>query len=93
MDYRWLTATGATAALLFLVSFVALLAKRRWSLTLLTGLAVFDIVGEFIAQGTVVIRVTVSFAIALMVLGLSRFLATQYRGRHQADSVDTSGYH
>ena len=90
VDYRWLAATGAIAALLFLVAFVALLAERPWSLTLLTGLAVFDIVGESVAQATVIITGTVSFAVALVVFALSRLLATQHRRR--ADSVDTPGH-
>ncbi len=83
VDYRWLAATGAVIGLLFLVAFVALVARQRWSLTLLSGLAGVDIVGEFIAQGTVVITLTVSFVVALVILILARMVAhTTATGQH-----------
>ncbi len=63
---------GGILTILFIISLWGLLTDHRWSLSLLTGLAIFDILGEFIAQGTIGIVITVSFvvAIALMILVL-----------------------
>jgi hypothetical protein len=52
---------GAIVAVLFMLSLVGLLRHRSWSSGLLIGLALIDIVGEFIAQGTVAIVITVSY--------------------------------
>jgi hypothetical protein len=41
-----------------------------WSISLVAGLAVFDIVGEFIAQGTIFITIMVSFVVAIVLLVL-----------------------
>jgi uncharacterized membrane protein len=57
--------------MLFAVALAGHLAGRTWSLPLAGGLALFDIVGEFVAQGTFAITVTVSFVVAIAVLILA----------------------
>jgi uncharacterized membrane protein len=71
---------GAIVAVLFVLSLVGLLRYRSWSSGLLIGLALFDIVGEFIAQGTVAIVITVSFLVALVILILA--IIYQSKNRH-----------
>ncbi len=75
VDYQWLVVVGGTVGILFGVALVGLFMGQRWSLTLLSGLALIDVIGEFVAQGTVAITVTVSFVVALAILGLSLNLA------------------
>lgn len=63
-----LMVSGAMIAFLFIVSLWGLLRKQVWSVNLLIGLALFDLVGEFIAQGRFAITMTVSFLAATMLL-------------------------
>src|SRR6185369_18093667 len=51
----------AMIAILFIISLCGLLNKQVWAINLLTVLAVFDLVGEFVAQGRVAITMTISF--------------------------------
>lgn len=55
---------GSIVAVLFCVAFWGTLRDRRWAINLVLGLALFDIIGEFIAQGTLMITVTISFIVA-----------------------------
>lgn len=71
VDYRWLMVSGGLVALLFAAALAGHLAGRAWSLPLAAGLALFDIAGEFVAQGTLAITVTVSFVVAIAVLLLA----------------------
>jgi hypothetical protein len=59
---------GAIVAVLFVISLWGLLRQRKWAIGLLIGLAIFDIVGEFLAQGVLTIVITVSFLVALAIL-------------------------
>ncbi len=70
---------GAVIALLFVLSLWGLLSRQWWAPELLIFLALFDLVGEFAAQGKLAIAITVSFmvAILLLVLALSYRLQTQ----------------
>ncbi len=72
---------GGIVAVLFVVALVGLLRWEPWAPRLLVGLAVFDIVGEFVGQGTLMIDLVVSFvvAIALLILAL-RALPRYARG-------------
>jgi hypothetical protein len=70
VDYRWLMWLGALAAILFAIALAGLLRGASWSLPLLGGLAIGDIVGELIAQGTVAITLNVSFIVAVAILWL-----------------------
>ncbi len=62
---------GALAALLFILSPWGLLTRKWWATDLLLFLALFDIVGEFVAQGRLAIAMTVSFAVAVLLLILT----------------------
>ena len=70
VDYRYLMVAGGIVAILFFIALWGLLTEKTWSLTLVAGLAVFDIVGEFIAQGTIFITLMVSFVVAVVLLVL-----------------------
>jgi len=63
-----LMVSGAIAALLYMVSLWGMIAGRKWAIPLVAGLALFDLVGEFIAQGRWDIRIPVSFIVAILIL-------------------------
>ncbi|HLO14041.1 MAG TPA: hypothetical protein VK206_04370 [Anaerolineales bacterium] len=71
----FLMISGAIIAVLFILSFWGMVRKQTWSINLVIALAVFDIIGEFIAQGKISIVITVSFVIATVLL----ILALMYR--------------
>ncbi len=75
VDPTLLMILGALVALLFVVALWALLGRRSWATGLVIGLGLFDILGEFVAQGTLIITITVSFLVAIMLL----ILALLYR--------------
>jgi hypothetical protein len=62
---------GAIVAVLFSLSLWGIATHRRWALNLVIVLAIFDIIGEFVAQGTLSIVVTVSFLVAILLLMLA----------------------
>jgi hypothetical protein len=62
---------GLIVIVLFCLALYGLLRHTGWSTSLILGLAIFDIIGEFIAQGTIVIDVTVSFLAAWLLLVLA----------------------
>lgn len=66
---------GALVAILFAMALWGVIRGQNWAANLLIGLAIFDILGEFIAQGTFGITITVSFLAALALL----LLAIAYR--------------
>jgi hypothetical protein len=66
---------GAGVAILFMLSLWGLLTNKWWAINLLIGLALFDIFGEFIAQGRIDIAIPVSFVVAVVIL----ILALVYR--------------
>ncbi len=70
---------GAVIALLFILGLWGLLTKKWWIPDLLILLALFDIVGEFFAQGKLVIAITVSFIVAVLLLILAIFYRRQLR--------------
>jgi len=69
---RILMVLGALVAVLFVLSLWGIVRKQPWAITLVIFLALFDIVGEFVAQGKMGITITVSFLVAtlLLVVGL-----------------------
>lgn len=71
VDYRALVVLGGIAGVLWAVAFVAHLRGDSRALWLAVGLALFDIVGEFVAQGTRWILITVSFVVAIVILALA----------------------
>jgi hypothetical protein len=64
---------GGIVALLFAVALWGLIRRQPWALSLVIGLALFDMLGEFAAQGTLAIQLNVSFTVAslLLILGLA----------------------
>jgi len=74
---NFLMVSGGIVAILFMISLMGLLKKRTWSISLLLFLAVFDLVGEIVAQGTLAITMTISFLVAALLL----ILTLVYRGR------------
>ena len=68
LDYRLFLVSGFIAGLLFLSNIPFLYQRKRFSFILLFGLALFDFIGEFIAQGTLFIDITVSFLVACVIL-------------------------
>ena len=66
-----LMVAGAAVAILFALSLWGMLSGKRWALSLLIALALFDILGEFVAQGTLAIKINVSFLVAITLLVLA----------------------
>lgn len=64
---------GAMVALLFAFSLWHMLRRAKGVINLVLALALFDIVGEFVAQGTIRIAMTVSFLVATLLLILALF--------------------
>ena len=73
VDYRALMISGAVIAILFVVALPALIQKKRWSSYLIALLAASDIIGEFIAQGTVFVTINISIVVATILLFLCIF--------------------
>jgi len=71
--------SGGMVAILFIVSLWGLINKRAWTINLLIALAIFDLVGEFAAQGRLAIAVPVSFLMAGLLLTLSLVYRRQMR--------------
>jgi len=74
---RILMILGALLAVLFALSLWGMITRKRWAIDLVAALAVFDIIGEFVAQGKLGIVITVSFLVAILLL----ILALMYRRR------------
>ena len=68
----FLMVAGGVVVLLFALALWGLVKERGWATNLVIGLALFDIIGEFVAQGTLGIMLNVSFIVAtvLLVLGV-----------------------
>ena len=71
---------GAGVTVLYTLCFWAIMTQKRWSNVLLIGLALFDIVGEFIAQGRLDITINVSILVAFSLLILAMFYRKQESG-------------
>ena len=67
-DYRFLMVMGFMVGLLFLLNIPFLLQRRNINFMALFCLALFDFIGEFFAQGTLAIQMTVSFLVATFIL-------------------------
>jgi hypothetical protein len=76
---EFLMISGAIVALLFVVGLWGMATRRTWAVPLAMVLAVFDLVGEFIAQGEIGITLTVSFIVAAALLGLAVAYSRQTR--------------
>lgn len=74
-----LMVSGGIVGVLFVVALVALIRWEPWAPSLLIGLALFDIVGEFVGQGTVIIDLVLSFLVAVALLILAVRALPRYR--------------
>ena len=70
-DHRWFLVTGGVAAALFVLALYGHLHRRRGTLQLMVALALFDIVGEFVYQGSPNIVITISLLVATAILLLA----------------------
>jgi hypothetical protein len=77
LDYRFFLVSGAVIAVLFALAGWGLLTQRPWAKALTVALALVDIGGEFLAQGTLLITLNVSVLVATALL----ILALAYRER------------
>ena len=77
VESRVLMVLGLGAALAFACALWAMVTQRKWASNLIIALALFDIVGEFVAQGTIGILITVSFLVAILLLVLAFFYRRQ----------------
>jgi len=91
VDYRALMISGAIIAILFAVVLPVVVQRKRWSLYLVMLLAASDIIGEFIAQGTVFVAINVSIVVAVILLFLCIFglRIKLYPNHHHDDDVAT----
>ena len=83
VDHRLLMVSGFIVGILFLVNIPFLLRRRRNSFRVLFFLALFDFIGEFIAQGTLAIDITVSYLVAsiiILILIVERERLADYSG-------------
>jgi hypothetical protein len=71
---------GAIVAVLFFLGLWGIIARKNWAINLIIALALFDIIGEFVAQGKIGIMITVSFIVAVFLLILSLFYRRQEKG-------------
>jgi hypothetical protein len=62
---------GGIVALLFVLSLWGMFSGWRWVTWLLIGLGLFDMLGEFVAQGSISIVITISFLVATLLLVLT----------------------
>ena len=85
LDYRLFMVVGAASAVLFALSGWALVRRKAWASGLIVALAVVDILGEFVAQGTLMITINVSFLVALTLLVLA-LLSRRGAGRTRLET-------
>lgn len=71
VNYEILMISGGIVAVLFAATLWGIINRSNRALRLVPFLALFDIVGEFIAQGTIFIDITVSILVATVLLVLS----------------------
>lgn len=62
---------GSIVVVLFCLALIGMVRHSSWAINLVLGLAVFDIIGEFYAQGTLAIQITLSFLLACILLLLA----------------------
>jgi hypothetical protein len=74
---RILMILGAMLAVLFVLGLWGISTQRNWAIDLTIALALFDIIGEFVAQGKIGIQINVSFIVATILLILSLFYRQQ----------------
>jgi hypothetical protein len=78
LDYRFLMVAGGVVSILYVIALWAVYSKRKYGLSLVVALAVFDILGEFIAQGRFDINLNFSFIGANILLILVQIIRRDY---------------
>ncbi len=73
VDYEALMIIGAIVAVLFAVALWEVVRRKNRGLYMASLLAAFDIVGEFVAQGTILIVINISIIVAIVLLFLCYF--------------------
>lgn len=68
INHKILMLSGFIVGILFLINIPFLYQRKPLSFIVLFMLALFDFVGEFIAQGTLAIEIYVSFIVATIIL-------------------------
>jgi hypothetical protein len=63
-----------------------MIARQKGAINLVIALALFDTIGEFVAQGTVTITITVSFLVAIVLL----IVAIIYRRRERREQCSAT---
>jgi membrane-bound ClpP family serine protease len=71
---------GVIVAVLFILGLWGIITQKKWAINLIIALALFDIIGEFVAQGKIGIMINVSFIVATILLILSLFYRRQEKG-------------
>ena len=66
--YRALMISGSLRAVFYFVALWGVIRGVRWRLLLIAFLAISDIVGEFVAQGTLSPKINVSILVAIALL-------------------------
>jgi hypothetical protein len=77
---RILMILGALIAFLFILCLWGIITQKKWAINLIIALALFDIIGEFVAQGKIGIMINVSFIVATILLVLSLFYRRHEKG-------------
>jgi hypothetical protein len=77
---RILMILGAVVAVFFILSLWGMIVRKQWAINLIIALALFDIIGEFVAQGKIGIMMNVSFIVATTLLILSLIYKRQEKG-------------
>ena len=80
--WELLMVVGACIGFLFLLPLGGRIKQRRWGRPVIGVLALVDIVGEYVAQGTLRIIITVSFVVAIILLIL---VLWEYRKERQKE--------
>ncbi len=70
VDYKTLMIIGAIVAVLFAVALWEVVRRKSMGLYMASLLAAFDIIGEFVAQGTILIVINISIIVAIVLLFL-----------------------
>ena len=77
---------GAIIVFLFIVSLWGMSTDQPRAMNLVLSLALFDVIGESIAQGRIDITITVSFLVAILILVLVILYCRQLKSRCELQS-------
>ncbi len=87
IDHNLLMISGFIVGILFLINIPFLYQGKRFSIILLFFLALFDFIGEFVAQGTLAIEIMVSFIVATIILLIIIFKRKELLGNKESSAA------